>query len=133
VATLLKLYFRELPSPLVPPSCLRKLLSTRGLPVEQYIEVARDTVTREFPALNAKCLRLLVAFLYRLNLCCESNKMTAKNLGVCFAPSLLRPSDSEELALTDIQPAIAMIERLIENAPEIFLDNLWDEYPAGDA
>lgn len=127
VATLYKMWLRDLPSPLIPPSSLRTFLDFRSLPASEFAPAVQSTV-RSFPAQHARTLRVVLAFLYRVNLCSEFNKMNAKNLGVCFAPSVLRSSDTEELALSDIQPGISLIQRLIETAPDVFPD-LWDDYP----
>jgi hypothetical protein len=46
--------------------------------------------------------------------------MTAENLGIVFAPNLLRAPDAAEPCVADLQPCIAFVKRVIESAPEIF-------------
>ncbi|CAN0183732.1 unnamed protein product, partial [Hapterophycus canaliculatus] len=96
------MYFRELPDPVVPTSHYHRMLdasakvncrhnSIGGTPpaLPEFVETARACV-EEFPEINCTCLRLLFAFLYRVSLCSADNKMTTNNLGIIFAPNLLR-------------------------------------------
>lgn len=50
-----------------------------------------------------RCLRLLFAFLYRVSLCSGDNKMTTENLGIVFAPNLLRAPNATEMNVMDLQ------------------------------
>lgn len=61
------------------------------------------TCWRIFPAWRDRCLRLLFAFLYRVSLCSTDNKMTTENLGIVFAPNLLRGPNATEINVLDLQ------------------------------
>jgi hypothetical protein len=128
VATLYKLLLRELPHPLIPATATRTLLETRAMADGDFVRAVR-AAAQSFHPTHAQTLRLLLALLFRINLCSDVNKMTAKNLGVCFAPSVLRSGDSEDLALQDIQPAITLVTRMIEHAEDLYPDTLWEGYP----
>lgn len=57
----------------------------------------------QFPTINCTCLRLLFAFLHRVSLCSADNKMTTENLGIVFAPNLLRAPNATEMNVMDLQ------------------------------
>ncbi len=102
VAGLLKMYFREQPEPVVPLSSYVALLDAGSKPMDEFVPAAANEV-RKFPPLNVDCLRLLFAFLYRVTMLSEHNKMTSENLGIVFAPNLLRPANSSEISVMDLQ------------------------------
>ncbi|CAM9314755.1 unnamed protein product [Phaeothamnion confervicola] len=128
VATLLKMFFRELPEPVVPPDCYHALLEAGTRPADAFVGSVQRALAG-FPPINATCLRLLFAFLFRVNLCAADNKMSAENLGIVFAPNLLRAPNSTEISVVDLQSCINLVKRVIEVAPEVFPD-LWQGYPA---
>ncbi|CAN0537119.1 unnamed protein product, partial [Ectocarpus sp. 12 AP-2014] len=87
VATLLKMYFRELPEPVVPTAFYHPMLEASDLP--EFVETVRVLVA-QLPEINRTCVRLLFAFLLRVSLLSAENLMTTENLGIVFAPNLLR-------------------------------------------
>eukprot|EP00752_Nemacystus_decipiens_P016285 g14564.t1 len=128
VATLLKMYFRELPDPVVPTPHYHTMLEASVKPLPEFVETARACVG-QFPTINCTCLRLLFAFLHRVSLCSADNKMTTENLGIVFAPNLLRAPNATEMNVMDLQACINLVKRMIECASDIF-PNLWQGYPA---
>lgn len=115
-AALLKLYFRDLSSPLVPfevyPHLLEAARSSDA--PREVLEVVR----RSLPPANYNCLRALAVFLHRVSGSSAENKMTPANLATCFAPTLLRaPEDtSPARVLQDMQAAIGAVKIIIEQA-----------------
>ncbi|KAF8980985.1 hypothetical protein BGZ46_003405 [Entomortierella lignicola] len=86
IATLLKLYLRELPSPLMPPALLEQfqsLLSTD----RQICHTLRSILIR-LPPQNYVVLSFLCHHLSKIASHAEKTKMTVSNLGVVFAPTL---------------------------------------------
>ncbi len=102
VAGLLKMYFREQPEPVVPLSSYAALLDAGSKPMDEFVPAVRREILK-FPPINVECLRLLFAFLYRVAVLSEFNKMTSENLGIVFAPNLLRPAKSSEISVMDLQ------------------------------
>lgn len=74
--------------------------TVKALP--EFVETAKLCV-EQFPEINCTCLRLLFAFLYRVSLCSADNKMTTENLGIVFAPNLLRAPNATEMNVMDLQ------------------------------
>ncbi|XP_053504577.1 rho GTPase-activating protein 24 isoform X1 [Ictalurus furcatus] len=93
VASLLKLYLRELPEPLVPFSryqefliCGKKIPSDR----EQGLLELRNLL-HELPVANFKLLKYICQFLNEVQSFSSTNKMSIQNLATVFGPNILRP------------------------------------------
>ncbi|CAM9979980.1 unnamed protein product [Lampetra fluviatilis] len=102
VACVLKLYFRELRTPLLPAAAFSRLLlacsGTEG-PLEGAVRIR--SVMQELPPPVAVVLRFLFAFLHHLAQLSDENLMDAYNLAVCFGPTLLpAPPAYDEASVT---------------------------------
>lgn len=92
VAGLLKLYLRELPEPLLGDALYDQWVgacaksSDTGKPEAL---VGLKQVVQQLPKANFDNLRLLIRFLHLLTCHHEENKMTATNLAITMAPSLI--------------------------------------------
>uniref|UniRef100_A0A8C8VI57 Rho GTPase activating protein 4 n=1 Tax=Pelusios castaneus TaxID=367368 RepID=A0A8C8VI57_9SAUR len=89
VAGVLKLFFRGLQKPLVPPAVFPELLETAQLksPAERIAHL-RDLVG-QLPAPIVVVLRYLFAFLNHVSQYSDENMMSPYNLAVCFGPTLV--------------------------------------------
>ncbi|NWZ28690.1 RHG15 protein, partial [Asarcornis scutulata] len=87
----LKLFFRELPEPLVPYELFNPFIEAIKLPdpQEQVQRVAE--LVQSLPPPNYATLRYLVAHLCRVMERADVNLMTRQNIGIVFGPTLLRP------------------------------------------
>ncbi|KAM4547344.1 rho GTPase-activating protein 24-like [Fundulus diaphanus] len=92
VASLLKLYLRQLPEPLVPYShyqdfllCGQKLLNDRSVGLEELRHLLH-----ELPVANFNLLNFICQFLNEVQSCSSSNKMNVQNLATVFGPNILR-------------------------------------------
>ncbi|KAM4726911.1 rho GTPase-activating protein 24-like [Anableps anableps] len=92
VASLLKLYLRQLPEPLVPYShyqdfllCGQKLLSGRTVGLKEL-----KNLLHELPVANFNLLNFICQFLNEVQSCSSSNKMNVQNLATVFGPNILR-------------------------------------------
>ena len=120
LASLLKLWTRELIEPIVPYASVAQLLKayTAGNTIE--------FVTSELPKLNLMTLAYLIGFLQYVSSFAAQNKMTAKNLAICFGPNLIRANDQAILLNFSSGSMNDIIELLI---------NDWDVssvYPLSD-
>ncbi|KAM6906989.1 rho GTPase-activating protein 24-like [Xenentodon cancila] len=92
VASLLKLYLRQLPEPLVPYShypdfllCSQKLKSDRALGLQEL-----RNLLHELPVANFNVLNFVCQFLNEVQSYSSSNKMSVQNLATVFGPNILR-------------------------------------------
>ncbi|KAJ8275677.1 hypothetical protein COCON_G00074290 [Conger conger] len=94
VASLLKQFLRELPSPLIPPELQGALCRAQGLGPEGGREGGRNgptlLVTALFPTFQARALRYLCTFLRRAAQRCSENRMEVGSLALLMAPNLLQ-------------------------------------------
>uniref|UniRef100_A0A3B4U165 Si:ch211-247j9.1 n=1 Tax=Seriola dumerili TaxID=41447 RepID=A0A3B4U165_SERDU len=91
VASLLKLYLRQLPEPLVPHSCYQdfllcgqKLRSDRTQGLGEFRNLLHELPVANFNLLNFIC------FLNEVQSYSGSNKMSDQNLATVFGPNILR-------------------------------------------
>ncbi|XP_044226312.1 rho GTPase-activating protein 22-like [Thunnus albacares] len=92
VASLLKLYLRQLPEPLVPYKryqdfliCSQKLTSDRLLGLGEL-----RNLLHELPVANFNLLNFICQFLNEVQSYSSSNKMSGQNLATVFGPNILR-------------------------------------------
>ncbi|KAM4544891.1 rho GTPase-activating protein 24-like [Odontesthes bonariensis] len=92
VASLLKLYLRQLPEPLVPYSsyqhfllCGQKLSNDRTLGLGEL-----RNLLHELPVANFNLLNFICQFLNEVQSYSNSNKMSVHNLATVFGPNILR-------------------------------------------
>ncbi|XP_048199761.1 rho GTPase-activating protein 20 [Perognathus longimembris pacificus] len=76
----------------------------------------------QLPRANVVFLRYLFGVLYNIHQHCSSNQMTAFNLAVCIAPSILWPPTSSSPTLENefTKKVSLLIQFLIENSCKIF-------------
>ncbi len=92
VASLLKMYFRELPTTILTRDLHMQFLSVTEIAnQEDKLASLRELATR-LPQANATLLKYLIAFLIRIINHSDQNKMTVRNVGIVFSPTLNIPA-----------------------------------------
>ncbi|XP_013176425.1 PREDICTED: GTPase-activating protein CdGAPr isoform X3 [Papilio xuthus] len=119
LASLLKMYFRELPNPL----CTYQLYESFVSAVQQPDEAARlramrDTVVK-LPPPHYRTLSYLMRHLRRVSLLSAATGMTARNMAIVWAPNLLR-SPAPQHALQGVAVQAVVTEFLICYAEDLF-------------
>jgi len=121
ITGLLKLYFRELPEPL-----LSFLLHDQFMQIAQCIDETSEkkhlkelsVLISQLPIENQTLLKELTLFLYEVSEHSKVNRMTADNLGIVFGPNLLR-SNTEDI-VTTMMKAPGLYALIIKYAHELF-------------
>ncbi|KAJ3163557.1 hypothetical protein HDU86_000138 [Geranomyces michiganensis] len=92
VAGLLKLYLRELPTPVLTKELQRSFLYVMDLTAreERISELARLVML--LPIANYTLLKTLMAHLVRVVRRCDVNKMNVRNVGIVFSPTVGVPA-----------------------------------------
>jgi len=89
-----KLYFRQLPEPLLTFGLYDEFLKTSSMPSEEIANHLKATYAK-LPAENLAILKDLLQFLRVVADKSAVNMMTDENLGIVFGPNVLRSKDSE--------------------------------------
>ncbi|KAL4646128.1 SLIT-ROBO Rho GTPase-activating protein 3-like [Arapaima gigas] len=119
VAGVLKLYFRGLQKPLFPMDSFSQLMECVQIDSETERAARIKSLVTSFPPPVIIVMRYLFAFLHHVSQYSDENMMQPYNLAVCFGPSLLRGSDTEDMVA--LQPQInALVTAMILQHESIF-------------
>ncbi|XP_077020184.1 rho GTPase-activating protein 27 isoform X2 [Tamandua tetradactyla] len=117
----LKLFFRELPEPLIPFSHFRQFIAAIKLQDQaQRSRCVRDLV-RSLPAPNHDTLRLLFEHLCRVIQHGEQNRMSVQSVAIVFGPTLLRPETEEASMPMTMVFQNQVVELILQQCSNIFL------------
>ncbi|XP_050805564.1 rho GTPase-activating protein 18 isoform X2 [Gopherus flavomarginatus] len=87
-ASLLKLFIRELPQPLLTVEYLKAFQDVQNLPTKKHQLQALNLLVLLLPEANRDILKMLLEFLQRVIEHRDKNKMTLNNVAVVMAPNL---------------------------------------------
>ncbi|XP_067149842.1 rho GTPase-activating protein 18 isoform X1 [Apteryx mantelli] len=87
-ASLLKLFIRELPQPLLTVEYLKAFQDVQNLPMKKQQLQALNLLVLLLPEANRDTLKVLLEFLQRVIDHRDKNKMTLKNVAMVMAPNL---------------------------------------------
>lgn len=92
VASLLKLYLRELPTTILTRDLHLQFLSVTEMTSQPEKIAALGELVQLLPQANGTLLRYLIAFLIKIIRNADTNKMTVRNVGIVFSPTLNIPA-----------------------------------------
>ncbi|XP_044160078.1 rho GTPase-activating protein 24 isoform X1 [Bufo gargarizans] len=103
VASLLKLYLRELPEPVIPYSKYEDFLScAKQLSKEEESGVAELVKqVKSIPTVNYNLLKYICRFLDEVQSYSGVNKMSVQNLATVFGPNILRPKVEDPMTIME--------------------------------
>ncbi|KAK4105920.1 hypothetical protein N658DRAFT_416189 [Parathielavia hyrcaniae] len=92
IASLLKMYLRELPTTILTNDLRTQFISVMEMPDHKEKMAALAELVERLPQANAALLKYLIAFLIRIIDHSDVNKMTVRNVGIVFSPTLNIPA-----------------------------------------
>ncbi|KAM9378314.1 rho GTPase-activating protein 24 isoform 1-T1 [Phaethornis superciliosus] len=103
VASLLKLYLRELPEPVIPYTKYEDFLSCAKMLSKEEEMALKELVkqVKSLPAVNYNLLKYICRFLDEVQSYSGVNKMSVQNLATVFGPNILRPKVEDPLTIME--------------------------------
>ncbi|XP_072216531.1 rho GTPase-activating protein 32-like [Excalfactoria chinensis] len=126
VSSLCKMYFRELPNPLLTEQLYGKFSDAVCAATEEERLLRMQDTIQQLPAPHYRTLEYLMKHLASLAGNCSVTNMHAQNLAIVWAPNLLRSPQSQsactsgEAACTELQTQSAVVEFLISHTDSLF-------------
>ncbi|KAI0850504.1 RhoGAP-domain-containing protein [Daldinia vernicosa] len=119
VTSVLKQYFRKLPTPLLTFDVYDRILETNSIANDADKCTHLQSVFQQLPPQHKDCLEFLMFHLHRVAERERENLMTPKNLAVVFAPTIMRDHNIER-EMTDMHAKNLAVQFIIENTHNIF-------------
>jgi hypothetical protein len=130
IASLLSLWFRELPESLLPVSVCEMMLELMDKKVSD--EIFHDLLSNQLHKANLLCLGELLLLCQELCKNVDETKMTSENLAVCLTPDLIRGTDANNNPLSNLKMASTygrLVKYMIEKANCMFWKPTGGETP----
>ncbi|XP_036382567.1 rho GTPase-activating protein 25 isoform X2 [Megalops cyprinoides] len=123
VASLLKLYLRELPEPVIPWAQYQDLLDCSH-ELDPKSSLGRDKLEKQIallPRANYNLLSYICRFLYEVQQNSKVNKMSVENLATVFGVNLLKPQIEDPITMMKGTPQIQkLMTVMIRQHEELF-------------
>ncbi|KIW17589.1 hypothetical protein PV08_04784 [Exophiala spinifera] len=103
VASLFKTYLRELPSTILTRELHLEFIKVLELHDKAQKITAFNGLVHQLPSANFSLLRTLSAYLLEVVQNCDRNKMSVKNVGIVFSPTLNIPAPVFAMFLTEFE------------------------------
>ncbi|CAM5116573.1 unnamed protein product [Natator depressus] len=116
----LKLFFRELPEPLVPFVLFDAFVAAVKLPAGAERVQRLAELVQSLPPPNYATLRYILAHLRKVMEYADVNRMTRQNIGIVFGPTLLRPEKELASMAVDMVHQNQAVELLLSEFQHIF-------------
>ncbi|XP_069782159.1 rho GTPase-activating protein 24 isoform X4 [Narcine bancroftii] len=103
VASLLKLYLRELPEPVIPYAQYDEFLLCAKLFTKEQETGMKELIrqVKTLPPVNFNLLKYICRFLDEVQSYSDVNKMSVQNLGTVFGPNILRPKIEDPVTIME--------------------------------
>ncbi|XP_075146063.1 rho GTPase activating protein at 92B [Haematobia irritans] len=127
IGSILKLYLRELPEPLLTYRCYDDFIRIVERHSEEDRKVAIKATLAKLPKANYDNLRYLTKFLWLVTQNVEYNKMSSHNLAIVMSPNMLWPRKDENnpddyMGQVNSSSAVNIIVDLLINHWEYFFE-----------
>ncbi|XP_008113277.1 rho GTPase-activating protein 9 isoform X3 [Anolis carolinensis] len=117
----LKLFFRELPEPLVPCSLFDEFIASVKLSDSKDKVVKLVGLIQSLPQPNRDTLRYILEHLRKVMEHSDANRMTTQNIGIVFGPTLLRHERDSASLVEGMVYQNQVVELLLTEFPNIFV------------
>ena len=104
VASLLKMYLRELPNTILTSDLRLEFIGVTEMTNKNQKIAALAELVQRLPQANATLLKYLISFLIRIINHSDVNKMTVRNVGIVFSPTLNIPAPVFAMFLQNYEP-----------------------------
>lgn len=104
IASLLKLYLRELPTTILTNELRTQFIAVTEMTNHKEKMAALGELVERLPQANAALLKYLIAFLIKIIDHSDVNKMTVRNVGIVFSPTLNIPAPVFAMFLQNYEP-----------------------------
>ncbi|XP_077985019.1 uncharacterized protein LOC144439652 isoform X2 [Glandiceps talaboti] len=124
VSSVLKLYFRELPNPLLTYQLYEKFSEAIANEEDRLLKIT--DVIQQLPPPHYRTVEFLMKHLSKISTFKDQTGMHSKNLAIVWAPNLLRTREIETglAAFMEIRVQSVVVEYLIRNVHMIFSDKI---------
>ncbi|XP_066441719.1 beta-chimaerin [Eleutherodactylus coqui] len=121
IAGALKLYFRDLPIPVITYDTYSKFIEASKISnPDERLEAIHEALMLLPPA-HFETLRYLMIHLKKVTQNDKENLMGAENLGIVFGPTLMRPPEENAMtSLNDMRHQKQVVQILIQNEDVLF-------------
>nr|XP_055032668.1 rho GTPase-activating protein 22 [Misgurnus anguillicaudatus] len=126
VASLLKLYLRELPEPVIPFSKYEDFLTCAELLAKDEEEGIQELgkLVKTLPAANYNLLKYICKFLDEVQSHSHENKMGVQNLATVFGPNILRPKIEDPVTIMEGTSLVQhLMTVLISKHDHLYIEN----------
>ncbi|KAK0660520.1 putative GTPase-activating protein [Cercophora samala] len=123
VASLLKLYLRELPTTILTNDLRLEFIATIEMTNQKQKNALLSELVERLPQANAALLKYLISFLIKIINNAGVNKMTVRNVGIVFSPTLNIPAPIFAAFLQNFEPIFG-VEPTEYELPTTEPDNL---------
>ncbi|KAG5459476.1 MAG: Rho GTPase activation protein [Olpidium bornovanus] len=120
IAGVLKLYFRELPDPLLTSAAYAGFVDAARIADGAARVVAMHDRVNALPDANYATLRCLMRHLHAVQAHQRHNRMGVSNLGIIFGPTLMGSPPAAADLLNDMTHQCRVVETILENYRLIF-------------
>jgi hypothetical protein len=126
VTSVLKMWFRELPDPLMTFSLQQNFIETAKIENDRLRHIRLHECVNELPDANYSTLKYLLGHLYQISQNEATNSMTVQNLSIVFGPTLfgqLSPGSAVNGGgMADPTYQNIAIETILKHYSDIFID-----------
>eukprot|EP01127_Copromyxa_protea_P009635 TRINITY_DN2286_c0_g2_i1.p1 TRINITY_DN2286_c0_g2~~TRINITY_DN2286_c0_g2_i1.p1 ORF type:complete len:696 (-),score=129.69 TRINITY_DN2286_c0_g2_i1:87-1940(-) len=124
ITGLIKLYFREMPEPLIPFDLYSECIAVMRIEAKKDQKAAIIDVVNHLPDSNRRVLKILTRHLNKVCSFSSKNSMPVKNVAIVFGPTLLRPQvETQDTLIGHSELVSGFIGKLISKHGTLLSDD----------